>query len=82
MRRARGALGMHPPPLSPLMACVGCSLDVLCSTLFRPECEMNISFRARWLLKMGTPLALIYTVGRWEHSRWWADAVRVFRFCF
>ena len=31
-------------------------------TLFRPECEVNISYRARWLLELGTPLVLIYIV--------------------
>jgi hypothetical protein len=33
-----------------------------CVGQVRPECEANISFRARWLLKIGTPLGLIYIV--------------------
>ena len=31
-------------------------------TLFRPECEVNISYKATWLIKLGTPALLIYVV--------------------
>ena len=31
-------------------------------TLFRPECEANVSFKARWMFEVGTPAVLVYIV--------------------
>jgi hypothetical protein len=45
--------------------CLGVDRNIfsfLSFTLFRPECEVNMSYRARWVLKLSTPAALIYII--------------------